>query len=42
MFRLRAGEEKLEIKTINIQQVVKKFAYSVFNEAEVDPEGGRY
>ena len=33
VINLQAGGEKLEIKTINIQQVVKKFAYSVFDEA---------
>lgn len=32
----------LDIKTINIQQLVKKFAQKIFREAKVDIKTGRY
>lgn len=41
VLHLKSGEKNIEIKTINIQQVVKKFAYSVFEEVNIDPKTGK-
>lgn len=39
---LRAGDACYDIKTINIQQVVRKFALKIYHDAKVDPTSGKY
>jgi hypothetical protein len=34
--------KELDIRTINIQQLVKKFAQKIFTEAKIDVKRGRY
>jgi len=41
VIRLRDGDKFIDIKTINIQQLVKKFAQSIFRKANVDIKTGR-
>jgi len=38
---LKDGDKFIDIKTINIQQIVKKFALSIFNKAHVDVKTGK-
>jgi hypothetical protein len=40
--KLRAGDAFCDIKTINIQQVVRKFALKIFRDAGVNPANGKY
>ena len=40
--QLQYEDKVLDIKTINIQQLVKKFAQKIFREAKVDIKTGRY
>ncbi len=42
MIKLRAGDAFYDIKTINIQQVVRKFALKIFRDAGVNPLTGKY
>jgi hypothetical protein len=42
MIKLRAGDAFYDIKTINIQQVVRKFALKIFRDAGADPATGKY
>ena len=39
---LKYEDKVLDIKTINIQQLVKKFAQRIFSEAKIDIKKGRY
>ena len=41
VIKLEYGGKTLEIKTINIQQLVKKFAQKIFKEAKIDVRKGR-
>lgn len=41
VLRLKDGENIYDIKTLNIQQIVKKFAKRIFQEAKVDVKTGR-
>ena len=41
VIRLKDGDKFIDIKTINIQQIVKKFALSIFNKANVDVKTGK-
>jgi hypothetical protein len=36
LIRFNDGENTFDIKTINIQQIVKKFARQIFREANID------
>jgi hypothetical protein len=36
VIRLQDGENVYDIKTINIQQLVKRFARRIFHEAKID------
>lgn len=40
MIGLKNGDKACDIKTINIQQIVKKFALKVFKDAGVDHRTG--
>ncbi len=42
VIRLRDGDQFMDIKTINIQQLVKKFALRIFTTAKIDVKRGRY
>ena len=42
MIKLEYEGKELDIKTINIQQLVKKFAQKIFKEAKIDIKVGRY
>ena len=42
VIQLEYGGKTLDIKTINIQQLVKKFAQKIFKEAKIDIRKGRY
>lgn len=42
VIRLKDGDKFIDIKTINIQQLVKKFAQSIFRKAQVDIQRGKY
>ena len=39
---LKYEDKVLDIKTINIQQLVKKFAQRIFIDAKIDIKNGRY
>jgi len=41
VIRLKDGDKFIDIKTINIQQLVKKFAQSIFAQAKVDIKTGK-
>ena len=41
MIKLKAGDVAFDIKTLNIQQVVRKFALKIFRDAGVDPNSGK-
>jgi len=41
VLHLKDGENVYDIKTVNIQQVVKKFAKRIFQEAKIDIKYGR-
>lgn len=41
VIRLKDGDKFIDIKTINIQQLVKKFAQSIFAKAKVDIKTGK-
>lgn len=42
VIQLKYEDKVLDIKTINIQQLVKKFAQKIFREAKIDIKTGRY
>ena len=42
VIRLKDGDNFIDIKTMNIQQLVKKFAQSIFRKAKVDIQRGKY
>ena len=42
VIKLEYEGKELDIKTINIQQLVKKFAQKIFKEANIDIKRGRY
>ena len=42
VIKLEYEGKELDIKTINIQQLVKKFAQKIFKEAKIDVKIGRY
>ena len=42
VIRLRDGDQFMDIKTINIQQLVKNFALRIFTMAKIDVKKGRY
>ena len=42
VIKLEYEGKELDIKTINIQQLVKKFAQKIFKEAKIDAKRGRY
>lgn len=42
VIQLKYEDKVLDIKTINIQQLVKKFAQKIFKEAKIDVKEGRY
>ena len=42
VIRLKDGDKFIDIKTINIQQLVKKFAQSIFTKAKVNIKTGKY
>ena len=42
VLKLEYEGKELDIKTINIQQLVKKFAQKIFKEAKIDVKIGRY
>ena len=42
VIKLEYEGKELDIKTINIQQLVKKFAQKIFKEAKIDVKHGRY
>lgn len=41
VIKLEYEGKELDIKTINIQQLVKKFAQKIFKEAKIDAKRGR-
>lgn len=41
VIRLKDGDKFIDIKTINIQQLVKKFAQGIFRKANVDIQRGK-
>ena len=42
VIRIGTGDEYLDIRTINIQQLVKKFALRMFRDAKIDVKNGQY
>ena len=42
VIKLEYEGKELDIRTINIQQLVKKFAQKIFKEAKIDIKRGRY
>lgn len=42
VIQLEYGGKTLDIRTINIQQLVKKFALKIFKEAHINVKVGRY
>jgi hypothetical protein len=42
IIRLKDGDNFIDIKTMNIQQLVKKFAQNIFRKANVDIKQGKY
>ena len=42
VIQLEYGGKTLDIRTINIQQLVKKFALKIFMEAQINVKVGRY
>lgn len=42
VIQLRDGENTYDIKTMNIQQLVKRFALRIFHEANIDEKTGKY
>lgn len=41
VIQLKYEDKVLDIKTINIQQLVKKFAQKIFKEAKIEVKTGR-
>ena len=41
MIKFKDGNDVFEIKTSNIQQIVKEFARKIFSDAKVDRKTGR-
>ena len=41
MIQLKVGDKEIDIKTINIQQIVKRFALSIFRNAKVNVKTGK-
>ena len=41
VIRLGEGQDRIDVQTINIQQLVKKYAQRIFSEAGIDQQTGR-
>ena len=41
VIRLKDGDKYLDIKTINIQQIVKKFAQNIFQRYRINEKTGK-
>ena len=40
-FIIKDGEDEIIIKTMNIQQIVKRFASKIFQEAKISEKNGK-